>query len=374
MPVLTIMAVDTPRETVERYNLAQEKCSNEWAMATLETSKGQLLIEGEAPRVSIIDTGSGKCILGRKFASTLLMCHPDLLRPARAFYTANIKKITYPLKFILAMGTEEETSVMIESLIADTDIYDVLLGMEFIGPNFGYAFPLTSEFIWLTDCKDVRDGYVPHKTARLPMNLRAGPRQQRATFMCGEITCAKDPLDAVEGDEDNPQDADTVIAMAGYAETAPAPMLVSPTFSDADMFQSAQATRTQREDRVRNQEDAARLHATCARVRPTARQPQPWRGGEWSGAYPINTGVERFHPSVVNEGVHVLDLFSGITCGGLRVVLSTRLKVKCYTSVELDECSRGIANEVLSKLQRECPHHLPDSALRGQSKKITPRH
>ena len=51
-------------------------------------------------------------------------------------------------------------------------------------------------------------------------------------------------------------------------------------------------------------------------------------------------------------------------------MLSTGMKVKCYTTVEIDPISRGIANEVLSKLQQEYPHQLPDSALRGQSKRL----
>ena len=73
---------------------------------------------------------------------------------------------------------------------------------------------------------------------------------------------------------------------------------------------------------------------------------------------------------MVDKGVLVLDLFSDITCGGLRMVLSVGLKVKCYTSVEIDECSRGITNEVLSKLQYEYPHQLPDSALLGNNKRL----
>ena len=72
----------------------------------------------------------------------------------------------------------------------------------------------------------------------------------------------------------------------------------------------------------------------------------------------------------MQDGVHVLDLFAGITYAGLRVVLAAGMKVKCYTSIEWDEISRGIANEVMSKLQSEYPHQLPDSALRGHSKRL----
>ena len=112
------------------------------------------------------------------------------------------------------------------------------------------------------------------------------------------------------------------------------------------------------------------MQASQARALPLLNPTSEWIGGEWAGAFPINTSVERFHPSVVENGVHVLDLFAGITCAGLRIVLSAGLKVKCYTSVEIDECSRAISNEVLSKLQYEYPHQLPDSALKGHNKRF----
>ena len=51
-------------------------------------------------------------------------------------------------------------------------------------------------------------------------------------------------------------------------------------------------------------------------------------------------------------------------------MLETGLKVKCYTFVEIDDISIGISNEVLGKLQFEYPHQLPDSALRGHSKRL----
>ena len=189
--------------------------------------------------------------------------------------------------------------------------------------------------------------------------------------MWGEITCADDLLQAMEGDEeglvviDETPTADnelTVIAMAG-AVTVPVPMLISPTFSDADKFQSPQATMTKQPDTTRNAQAATRLHALSAKARPPLHPTSEWTSGDWEGTFPINTRVERFHPSVVQNGVHVL----GITCAGLRVVLAAGMKVKCYTSVEIDDISRGISNEVLSKSQSEYLHQLPDSALKGHS-------
>ena len=39
-----------------------------------------------------------------------------------------------------------ETTVTPLVIIADTDAYDVILGMDFLGPCFGYVDPLTEEF------------------------------------------------------------------------------------------------------------------------------------------------------------------------------------------------------------------------------------
>ena len=93
--------------------------------------------------------------------------------------------------------------------------------------------------------------------------------------------------------------------MAGVV-TDPAPMLISPTFLDAERYQSLQATMTKQLDTTKNVEAAARLHASSRRARPTLNPTSEWTGGNWEGAIPIDTRVERFHPSVVQDGVHVL--------------------------------------------------------------------
>ena len=371
------MTENASAATFARYNEAQRLCGNTWTLATLDTGRGQLEIEQKVPRVAIMDTGAGKIILGKKFADTLALCDPTLLVPAGSFVTASgqvekgVMKTKHALTFVLAKGTAAETTIRSECLISNTDVYDVLLGMEFMGQTFGWVHPLTSEFMWFVDCKEIRCDYMPSKVARLPINIRGEPREPRYLFMFGEVMSAEDLLDAIEGDEEEPMVVDPipVIAMAG-AVNAPAPTLRSPTYSDDLAFQSPQATATREKNMIRNQEAAARLHAAYARARPAINPTSEWTGGEWEGASPINTGVERFHPDVIQNGVHVLDLFAGITCAGLRIVLAAGLKVKCYTSVESDEISRGISNEVLSKLQSEYPHQLSDAALRGHSKRI----
>ena len=59
----------------------------------------------------------------------------------------NVLKTKHALTFILAKGTAAETTIRAECLISNTDVYDVLLGMEFMGQTFGYVHPLTSEYI-----------------------------------------------------------------------------------------------------------------------------------------------------------------------------------------------------------------------------------
>ena len=70
-----------------------------------------------------------------------------------------------------------------EVLIANTDVYDILLGMEFMGQTFGWVHPLTSEYIWYVDCKEFRADNMPTKTTRLPVNIRGSMRESRHAFM-----------------------------------------------------------------------------------------------------------------------------------------------------------------------------------------------
>ena len=173
-----------------------------------------------------------------------------------------------------------------------------------MGQTFGWVHPLTSEFMWYVDCKEIRRDYIPTKVARLPINIRGGPREPRYMFMFGEVMSAEDLLDAVEGDEEEPMVVDPipVIAMAG-AVSAPAPTLRSPTYFDDLAFQSPQATATREKDMIRNEEAAARLHAAYARARPAINPTSEWTGGEWKGASPINMAIRTSQPSGATTGV-----------------------------------------------------------------------
>lgn len=50
------------------------------------------------------------------------------------------------LTFTLAKGTDAKTTVRHVAWVSNTDIYDVLLGMSFLGSTFGYVDHLTKEF------------------------------------------------------------------------------------------------------------------------------------------------------------------------------------------------------------------------------------
>ena len=95
-----------------------------------------------------------------------------------------------------------------------------------------------------------------------------------------------------------------------------------------------------------------------------------WIGGANYGAVPIATESKKFRQDDKISGLHVLDLFSGFSCGGLRTVLEAGYVVSCYTSVEVDDVSRNMANKTISDLQEEYPRQLPDKAIRGHTKRL----
>ena len=93
-----------------------------------------------------------------------------------------------------------------------------------------------------------------------------------------------------------------------------------------------------------------------------------WIGDEYNGAHPICTLESHLRSEDIEKGLHVLNMFSGITCGGLRTALEAGYKIGCYTSIEIDDISRAIARKTLSDLQSEYPGQLPDKAIRAYNK------
>ena len=136
-----------------KYENAQCQCAIIFAMAMLVTSICHFQIEGHVPTVAVLDTRAGSIILGRKFANKLARCQPPVLVLAGFFITATgvgehgVEKTTLLLSLTLAKGTSKETNIKAPSLISNTDSYDVLPGMEFLGECFGHVDPLTKEFI-----------------------------------------------------------------------------------------------------------------------------------------------------------------------------------------------------------------------------------
>lgn len=105
--------------------------------------------EDRRPKVAVIDTGASAIILGISFASHLEKCHPTWLTFGDTFITTKgTKKKSLGhskllLGSVLTKGTSEETISSSTVLIADTNSYDMIPGMDCLGPCFGYLDPLT---------------------------------------------------------------------------------------------------------------------------------------------------------------------------------------------------------------------------------------
>ena len=95
---------------------------------------------------------------------------------------------------------------------------------------------------------------------------------------------------------------------------------------------------------------SSRLDAFYDKGVPVLDPKTKWIGDAYNGAVPVATCTTKFNDDSVKKGLHVLDLFSGITCGGLRTVLEAGFLVSCYTSIEIDKISRDISRCVLSEL------------------------
>ena len=125
------------------------------------------------------------------------------------------------LEFILAKDTSEETKVNTYVLIADTDSYDVILGIYFLGVCFGYMDPLTEEFLWRVDCHEIE--MVPCRIARLAVKCRGSNHERHNVYTIKVINCALDLHDAMLGDEVDGEDFEYNVNMEIHANKAPMP-------------------------------------------------------------------------------------------------------------------------------------------------------
>ena len=105
------------------------------------------------------------------------------------------------LTICLAKGTDAETIVTFIAIIADTNAYDIILGMDFLGACFGFVDPLTEEFVWRTDCHDTSK--MPINIARLPAKCRTTMRRERRhAYFLQEVENGDDLMDAMCENED----------------------------------------------------------------------------------------------------------------------------------------------------------------------------
>lgn len=172
-------------------------------MATLNTGDGQLQIEGFTPRIAVIDTGASAVILGRSFAIKIEKCTSPHLSYGDTFITAggneeaSMGRSRAPIDIFMGKGTSEETLIQTKILIADTDSYDVILGMDFLGLCFGFLDPLTKEFCRRVDCYDTK--HMPKRVARLPATCRGNKLARKGAYTFASVTSGEDLMDAILG-------------------------------------------------------------------------------------------------------------------------------------------------------------------------------
>lgn len=171
-PSTVVLSAETffPRE-VSQYHEKHRVFDRRYSLAAFVTANGELDVDDEVSRRAVIDSGASSIVVGRDFAAKLLRCAQSNLVFGDSFTTAggtkeqSLGRTKTHLTFTLARGTPTETTISAPVIIADTNVYDVLLGMDFPGPLFGYFDPLTSELVRRVDCHNVET--IPTRTARL---------------------------------------------------------------------------------------------------------------------------------------------------------------------------------------------------------------
>ena len=208
--VLVVQQLNEGKMIAEKYRLARKRHRMKFSMTTLLTTEGQLQVDGKTPQVAVIDTRAGAIILGGSFANRIDRCQSKYLAFGDSFVTAAGQdtpasgRTRLLLEFTLAKGTSEETTIKSHAMIADTNTYDVLLGMDFLGAVFGYLDPLTEEFLRRVDCRETKA--VPSRLARLPATCRGTTEEHRNTYTIKVITCSSDLQDVILGDESLQED------------------------------------------------------------------------------------------------------------------------------------------------------------------------
>lgn len=228
-----------------------------------------------------------------------------------------------------------ETKVEATALVANTDSYDVISGMGLLGSCFGMMDPLTEEFIWRRDCHDTER--VTTRIGRLLARCRGTNRGRRHNYMTAIVSEATDLFEALLWDEEAENE---VIDMVNVVETDLAPMNSIKPIIPALTHSFAH----------RRREAVARLEAALEQSIPVQEPRTKWIGGANHGAIPLSTHVCAFEKESIERSMHVLDLFVGITCGGLGTVIEPSYIATYYFNLEIDDVSRAITRQVLSTL------------------------
>ena len=130
-----------------QYRERQTRTSKRYSLATLITGGSQLEIDGKHPMTAVIDSGASAIILGKSFRKQIRRCRSDDLIFGDTFDTAGgttetcLGRTKNGLSFTLSKGTGVETTIVAPLIIANTDAYDVTLGMDFPGPLFVFVCP-----------------------------------------------------------------------------------------------------------------------------------------------------------------------------------------------------------------------------------------
>lgn len=232
--------------------------------------------------------------MGQDFALSLQRCESIELIFGDTFVTAGGSVEKCPgktkahLKFVLAGGTAGETTITAPLIIADTNVFDVLLGMDFLGPLFGYLDPLTEEFMWRVDCHRVET--MPSWLGRLPASCRnTTARETRHMFMAGVIEQSSDLQDVVHRDETMEEQvgATPLFGRQAVSITPSTVALSLPTFAT---FPTSHLSNNPFVIHRRH-EAAARLDAALGKKIPELLSRTKWIGDDTFGALPISTGV-----------------------------------------------------------------------------------
>lgn len=106
------------------------------------------------------------------------------------------------LQFLVAQGTTEETMIETTIIISNTNSYDVILGMDFLGPCFGFMDPLPEESVWRVDCHETKT--MPTRIARILACCQAQTSMERRyNYILSLVDKSSDLVDSTLGEEDD---------------------------------------------------------------------------------------------------------------------------------------------------------------------------